>query len=467
MAALAAQQEAGRPQPVPATWREMEAEFQATDFGKKFAVVDQAKEEGLAPHRTAKVRYFTEGRERPRVKLYRDSAAWCPYCQKVWLLLEAKEVDFSVELVNMRSYGDKTQEFLKKVPRGLLPAVELDGKVMTESLDIMFAIESMFPDRYRPMFPMEPKVRQRAVKLLELERQAFGAWCSYLFRPELPVFGTNTSDFFAAMSEVDDALASSQESPWFLPYSHPTIVDFQYVSHIERVVASVHYYKGRDIRGQFPHIDRWLSAFEDLPYYMATKSDYYTHCTDIPPQYGQPYPSDCFEAKEVRALLKPSNLRLPVSWDAYPEPRSKAQTREQPLQQMSEAAWALMKNHEAIARFCSRAAGSDVGDWGRGNPTRSALADPYAQPNESFVPAVDAVLRAVAASLVARATGAQTRESALGAAEAAGVAPTALPAVAACLAYLRDRVGVPRDMQLPAATYLRAYLSEAILALGG
>ncbi len=34
--------------------------------------------------------------------------------------------------------GDKPQEFLNMVPRGLLPAMEIDGKVMTESLDIMY-----------------------------------------------------------------------------------------------------------------------------------------------------------------------------------------------------------------------------------------------------------------------------------------------------------------------------------------
>ena len=36
-------------------------------------------------------------------------------------------------------------------------------------------------------------------------------------------------------------------------------------------------------------------------------------------------------------------------------------------------------------------------------------------------------------------------------------------AVAAkCLAYLRDRVGVPRDMSYPAAMYFRASLNAAI-----
>lgn len=39
------------------------------------------------------------------------------------------------------------------------------------------------------------------------------------------------------------------------------------------------YYKGYDVRKKFPNIDRWLAAYEELPHYMASKSDYYTHCS--------------------------------------------------------------------------------------------------------------------------------------------------------------------------------------------
>ena len=41
--------------------------------------------------------------------------------------------------------GDKPKEFLQIVPRGLLPAMELDGKVMTESLDIMHLASRSWP----------------------------------------------------------------------------------------------------------------------------------------------------------------------------------------------------------------------------------------------------------------------------------------------------------------------------------
>jgi len=52
-------------------------------------------------------------------------------------------------------------------------------------------------------------------------------------------------------------------------------VDLQYVSHVERMVASCLYWKGMQIRGEgaarWPHIEAWFDAFEQRPSYQATK----------------------------------------------------------------------------------------------------------------------------------------------------------------------------------------------------
>lgn len=48
------------------------------------------------------------------------------------LLIEEKQVPIKIELVPMRSYGDKPAAFMRKVPNGLLPAIEVNGRIITE-----------------------------------------------------------------------------------------------------------------------------------------------------------------------------------------------------------------------------------------------------------------------------------------------------------------------------------------------
>ena len=55
------------------------------------------------------------------------------------------------------------------------------------------------------------------------------------------------------------------------------------------MLASCAYWKGlnlRDPKWKLDGINTWLKAFEKREYYLAFKSDYYTHVKDIPPQYG-------------------------------------------------------------------------------------------------------------------------------------------------------------------------------------
>ena len=50
----------------------------------------------------ARLRLF-DGTE-PRVTLWRDQSAWCPYCHKVWLQLEEKRIPHKVEKICMHCY---------------------------------------------------------------------------------------------------------------------------------------------------------------------------------------------------------------------------------------------------------------------------------------------------------------------------------------------------------------------------
>lgn len=115
----------------------------------------------------------------PQVKLYRDHAAWCPYCMTVVLQLEEKQIPYTIEKINMRCYGDKPADFMRIVPSGLLPVLEYKGQIITESAVIARILEADFPER--PLLPPEgSQERSRAERLLKLERTLFSAWLSWL-----------------------------------------------------------------------------------------------------------------------------------------------------------------------------------------------------------------------------------------------------------------------------------------------
>jgi glutaredoxin len=157
---------------------------------------------------SVKRRVFEEGQE-PALVFYRDNSSWCPYCQRVWLQLEEKRIPYTVEKINMRCYGEKPAWFTKMVPSGLLPVVELDGKVVTESMDIMFLIEQRFPD-HNPLLPSDGPELAAVDPLLQLERRLAGAWLNRL-RSSWP----DMNGFENTMDKVNSALQQFG-GPYFL-----------------------------------------------------------------------------------------------------------------------------------------------------------------------------------------------------------------------------------------------------------
>ena len=117
------------------------------------------------------------------------------------------------------------------------------------------------------------------------------------------------------------------------------------------------------------------------------------------------------------------------------------------------AAWKLAGNGINASRFAARG-----GPKGAKNPRKSfgaQLADPYADPDDEVRPFVDAALRVVCQALL---NDDDTQKEAL----ISAVPREHMDGVMSSLAYLRDRTGVPRDLPLASARYLRAYLNWGI-----
>ena len=426
-----------------------------------------------------------------------------------------------IELVPMRSYGDKPREFLQKVPSGLLPAIEVEGKIITESGVIMELLDKWHTaeEGYKEMMPRTNDIaaNQRYTQLAKLERELFSWWCTLVFRPESSSFmnpfaknsemSSSMRGFFDCIQKVNVEL-NKESGPWFFgDKDHPTMIDFIYVSHVERMLASVAFWKGLDMRDPkwgLNGINDWLEAFERRESYLAFKSDYFTHVMDIPPQYGPGYDGGFEEdrikfANSIIGRVSKGNIfnlcesflfntcplpsqdgswTLPLSFDDPLQPlyngpplplavlesmglaaNAKGSYDDADPVIMEKAcrymaAWKLAGNGVNVSRFASRG-----GPKGAKNPRKSfgaQLADPYADPDDVVRPFVDAALRVVCLALLDddANTHGDTLISAVPKGQAEGVISS--------LAYLRDRTGVPRDLPLASARYLRAYLNWGI-----
>lgn len=503
------------------SWDELKIESANQSVGAALNKEAEKRKDGKgSAHVQSTLRLFSS-EEKPKITLYRDHAGWCPYCQKTMLLIEEKEVPINIGLVPMRSYGDKPAEFLKLVPNGLLPAITVEKEngrlqTITESQVIMELLDTWHPKSqgYKPMLPEEKDSAgwSRYDDLARLERELFSWWCTLIFRPEGPsarggglmgLLGGNSASpqmsgamqgFLDCMSKVEKELASSN-GPWFFGYDYPTMIDFVFVSHVERMLASCAYWKGLNLRSKtmnskYPALNLWLDSFEKREYFLAFKSDYYTHIKDIPPQYGPGYNGGFEEQQAYSKIITGedgASWKLPLPHDDPLQPLyrgpplplcvlesvgicpgsdgtyedSDPNLMVQTCREM--AAWKLADNGLNISKFAARG-----GTFGANNPRKpfgAELADPYANSDDHVRPYVDEALRVVCNGLLGSGNSEEEHSPYLESLEPS--LKSAVPSakrddVISSLAYLRDRIGVPRDLPLAAGRQLRAHLNWAI-----
>ena len=437
------------------SWKDLERI--ATDLKKKHDIPETIDLEAGPTSPKCLKRTFGKTDEEIRVHFYRDHAGWCPYCETVWLLLEEKRIPYTVEKINMRCYGDKPQSFLKNVPSGMLPVVVIDGVLMTESAVIQEALETKFSDvaSYPAMQP--PNESSEAQTLFRLERKLFSNWMQWLTGNWNDAASRAT--FCETLDEVDLRLSETVDSPYFLN-SGFSLVDIKFAPFLERMAASLLYYKGLRIEGskRWPHIDNWFANMSNRPTFRMIRSDYFTHVHDLPPQLGGCVENNTQEQIDAMSAI---NGRDGKSWQLPLPPLNESSLeplweKENPERDRLEAAIQLLSNYENVSRFACRGASATPSK----KRVSAPLSDPFATPNEDYVEAVDVALRTVAAMLLRTDNSdiPQGCENVLG----TNASQVTKKNVSLSLEYLRDRVGVPRDMRMPAARQLRSHLNFAI-----
>jgi glutathione S-transferase len=362
----------------------------------------------------ATLRLFGQNEADVRVVLYRDHHAWCPYCQKIWLWLEERRIPYRIRKVTMFCYGQKESWYTRLVPGGMLPALELDGRLITESDRILEALEGAFGP-LGPLALADPAV----LSLRQLERLLFRAWCQWLCTPGLGADAEDRCrDQFRRLAAATEAALASTPGHFFLG-AELAGIDLVFVPYLERMNASLAYYKGYALRREHPLLHRWFCALEQRPTYLGTQSDFQTHAHDLPPQMGGCYANGTPLQRQWAHRIDQGPWDSPWPGDP-PGSLGDLETSAQP--QVDPA-------RQALARVLRHA------------PTLvGRMAAATGAPRE----AVDGALRCALAQLI------------VGPDQAADPPPPA--GTAPALRYLRDRISVPRDMTLDAARALRTAL---------
>ena len=236
------------------------------------------------------LRLFDHRENEVMITLYRDRHSWCPYCQKIWLWLEFKRIPYRVKKINMFCYGQKEIWFLDKVKSGKLPAIEFKGQVITESDNIIAFLENEFG----ALGSLITSSILRETR--ELEREIFRSWCNWLCRARFNfIDNSNRKKIFKESISKFDKILSNSKSGFIDPSVsnsgeiEPGTGDIIFIPYIERMNASLSYYKGFNLRSEYPFINNWLTKFEDTSSYRGTQGDFHTHSHDLPPQMGGCY----------------------------------------------------------------------------------------------------------------------------------------------------------------------------------
>ncbi|MEB3332880.1 MAG: glutathione S-transferase family protein [Synechococcaceae cyanobacterium] len=377
-------------QKLPPEWQELDA----------LAAAEPDRVNG-ATSAQALLRLFGAPQSAVRVTLFRDHHAWCPYCQKVWLWLEERRVPHRIRKVTMFCYGEKEDWYRRLVPSGMLPALELDGQLITESDRILEALEAAFG-------PLGPGLQDpHVLPLRRFERQLFSLWCQWLCRQLTPAAEARAAAAFDRQAAELDRLLQQAQGPFLLGGDFST-ADLVFVPYLERMNASLAYYKGYLLRQRHCAIDAWFAALEQRSTYLGTQGDFHTHAHDLPPQMGGCHASGAGLQRQLAARIDAG------PWPILPADQGDPETSQAPP---PDAAL------EALTRVCRH---------------QQVILQRNPLGNQAF----DLPLRLALGCLIGRDP----------------VVPP--PGSAVGLRYLRDRISVPRDMSLHAARILRRALED-------
>ena len=390
----------------------------------------------------------------PILTLYRDTNGWCPFCERVWLALEIKGIPYKESLINLQN---KPDWFLEMVPTGLVPAVMFYDEKTTnsvgddnakpqrtliwESLDIMKALDELFPDTEKLILDDLPKYKEGEEIISRLSTAGF----QYLYSGRNDTLTEEDKkqlklNFQTTLDEFDAFIASNEGGPFILG-SKVSGIDVQIIPAMERLRYQLPITVDMNIMEGRPNLQKWFEEGMDTlgAYANRVAGDKYSW-TAVSSFFLKVFSSkgpNGEVSSETAVAIKRSDESAAALVKGFSEEPTYTVTKGSTLSKEEITRSAVSKiiaNHDNVIKDCTSSDPKTQTNLKRANSSDSA----------------DIALRAVAMNLLNEGEG-ETSYPSFESTEDALDAAVAMKTIA-------QRLCVPRDMGGPSAAVLRKTL---------
>lgn len=197
-------------------------------------------------------------------RLYYSSM--CPYAQRISIAVNYKELaEIERVEINLNSKPEWYKELVYAA--GKVPALEHDGKVMGESLELLAYLEEHFDGP--PLYPQDASKRAAADELMaygsELTKQGYSVLSDADLTPA--EIGAN---FGPVLDRLEGVLNEHAiDGPFFL--GQFSVVDVVLAPFLERFRLSFDALRQFHITAGRPRLAAWFDAMEGVPAYKNTR----------------------------------------------------------------------------------------------------------------------------------------------------------------------------------------------------
>ncbi|KAG7163320.1 pyrimidodiazepine synthase-like [Homarus americanus] len=216
------------------------------------------------------VKHLSTGSKCPPLQagVYRCySMRFCPYAQRLLLVLAVKNIKHDVVNVNLKK---KPEFLLEKNPQGKVPTLEKDGEIVYESMVTCEYLNEVHPDP--PLYPSDPLKKAQDRMLIELWSKVSSAtYKTYFANGDQQVLKQASEDIKAGVDLFEAEL--SKRNTKFYAGDKPGMLDYMIWPWAERLPVAQELIGDADLLSQdrFPKMLSWMSIMKEDP---AVKTTY-------------------------------------------------------------------------------------------------------------------------------------------------------------------------------------------------